>query len=133
MILLTWGIYIIAEALVQGHMFKTEENFRPDYRILWLFRIGASILHGILIQTNDYYYYNFLDYACAVGFQMCSFWIFFDLSLNYLREKPWYYDGGEDSSEFDQMPNVKYWILKSFAFLGIFLFYFLYQHIVNES
>jgi hypothetical protein len=60
-----WFLYIIGEAFTQGYFFRKEENFKPDYRILWLFRGFASILHGIALQTKGEF--GELDYLYVVG------------------------------------------------------------------
>jgi hypothetical protein len=130
MLLLLWFVYILAEAIVQGYFFESDEKFKPDYRILWLFRGAASILHGILLQTeNPEHYYNFKDYGVAVVFQMCTFWILFDLILNKLRGKKWNYIGGSDSSQFDKLKPVLYWFLKGLALICAIVSFFLYLKI----
>jgi hypothetical protein len=120
--LFLWFLYIIGEAFTQGYLFKKDEKFDPDYRILWIFRGGASIFHGVALQVVDW-----RDYGFVVGFQLCTFWILFDLILNRLRGKKWNYIGGEDSSAFDRIKLIPYWILKSFALIGVVIFYHLYQ------
>jgi hypothetical protein len=122
--LFLWFIYIIGEAFTQGYYFREEESYKPDYRILWLFRITSSILHAIVLQIK-WEFYGW-DYPIVVGFQMCTFWILFDPILNKLRGKKLTYRGGSDSSAFDRIAPVPYWIFKSIAFIGIFIFYYLY-------
>jgi hypothetical protein len=117
-----WFLYILGEAFIQGYFFRKDESFRPDYRILWIARGWASILHGIALQVPDWEYYGY-----AVGFQLCSFWILFDLILNLRRGKKWHYIGGSDSSKFDQLAPIPYWILKAVALIGVVIFYHLYQ------
>jgi hypothetical protein len=125
MILLLWFLYIFGEAYGQSIFFKKDESFKPDYRILWIIRGIFSILHGILLQIKVEFYE--LEPLYMIGFQMCSFWILFDLILNELRGKPWHYIGGSDSSKFDRIAPIPYWILKAFALIGVVLFYHLYH------
>jgi hypothetical protein len=120
-----WFLYIIGEAYGQSIFFKKSESFKPDYRILWIFRGFASILHGIALQINSEL--TELQYVYLVGFQLCTFWILFDLILNKLRGKKWHYIGGSDSSKFDRIAPIPYWILKAFALIGVVLFYHLYH------
>jgi hypothetical protein len=126
MILFLWFFYIIGEAWYQGYRFRKDESYRPTYWMLWGARIFASILHGISMQTK-FEFYGW-DYPIVVGFQMCTFWIVFDIILNLRRGKKWHYIGGSDSSKFDRIAPIPYWILKAVALIGVVIFYHLYHY-----
>ena len=92
-LLLTWLIYPVLEAITQGLLFKYKKGFghvKGDsfYLQLFLIRGIAFILWGILVM--DAQVGSFLPLlGYAVG---CHFAIF-DILLNCFRSKPWDYEG----------------------------------------
>jgi len=109
--MITWFLYIIAEALIQAHYIK--EGNRPNYLQLFIIRGMASIFHGVIVNVQPYPWY---DYPLLVLWQASSFWIFFDLILNELRGKPLDYKG-ENSGWLDSLPEFWYWIGKCLSLL----------------
>jgi hypothetical protein len=113
--MILWLLYIITEAYIQYNLIKI--GWKPNYIQLFLIRGVFAILHGAFIDVANWY-----EGGILIGFQLCSFWILFDLILNKLRGKVWDYKG-KDSGWLDKIPYTYYYILKLLAFIGIFIFY----------
>jgi len=95
--------------------FVTKDGGKPNYIIYFLTRGAAAIVHGIicLIILEDRY----TDYGSLsgwqllalwfpyVGFQVCSFWIVYELVRNYWTDQPaLYFDTVErDSGTIDKI------------------------------
>jgi hypothetical protein len=86
--MILWLLYIITEVLLQGYLIENK-SWKPNYIQLFITRGIASIVHGAIIDTQNIY----PDYIALLLFQMTSFWIFFDLGLNWYRKKPIFYSG----------------------------------------
>lgn len=115
--MLYWLIYILLEAFIQSKFIKAGD--KPSYLILFIIRGIFSIIHGGLILDVQY---GTWEYPILLGFQVCSFWIVFDLFLNFLRKERWNYKG-TTSGILDHLEYWEYYTLKIVAFIGIFVFY----------
>lgn len=92
LLLLTWFIPIFINAWMD------RKGAKRDYVVVFIFRGIAAILHAVLVQVTGSYY-DVADYLPLFIFQVTSFWIFFELILNYLRDNPaFYYDRREKDS-----------------------------------
>jgi hypothetical protein len=86
--LLLWLIPIAANVLADRN------GRKPNYLVMFILRGMAAILHGVLFEPD-----NFGEYFPVLVFQVTSFWLIFEATLNYLREKPLlYYDTVEKDS-----------------------------------
>lgn len=106
LLLLPWFIPIFINAWMD------RKGAKRDYRIVFIFRVMASILHGILMQvspsySDDFYWPEFLP---ILVFQVTSFWIFFELILNKLRGNSMFY--------YDQKEGDSGWIDRFFKWAG---------------
>jgi hypothetical protein len=112
-----WIIYILLDVLVNWYWIEKEKQV-PNYILSTIVRGWFFILIGI---TMDIEPSNFISWAL---FTFCSFWVLFDLSLNFLRGKEWHYLG--ENSKIDQL-GLKYplpfWIAKLIAFF-LMIYYF---------
>ena len=121
--MLLWLIYILSEALVQNRYIK--KGNKPIYIILFFLRGMLAIAHGIFLDVQPDPWW---EWGILLGWQICSFWIFFDLMLNALRDKDWDYKG-ENSGWLDKLP-YKYWYTgKIIAAIGMIIFYIIGLHI----
>jgi len=91
--LFTWLLFPVAEAVVQGLLFKYKPNYGHTpgdafYLILFFLRGIAAILHGAFVVDAQP--------GCIVplfGFYVSSHWLLFDPLLNKIRKKPFDYEG----------------------------------------
>jgi hypothetical protein len=112
-LLTIWFIYPIIEALIQAYLIE-KKNWKPVYFQLFIIRGIASIVHGVIMDVEPYPWW---DYPLLILFQATSFWIIFDLLLNTLRGKQWYYRG-KTSGWLDRvLPIYVYWINKATALI----------------
>jgi hypothetical protein len=114
-----WLLYIVAEAVVHYYVIEVLKS-RPDYLKAFIIRGMASIIHGAILDVNDW-----TEYATLLTFQVSSFWVIFDLTLNLARDKdPLYH--GKDSGWIDRYlgGTLAYYILKVLALLVAFIAYF---------
>lgn len=114
--MILWLIYIILEVIIQYRLIK--KGRKPIYIQLFTIRGIFSILHGILLDVE-----NMTQYGYLLGFQICSFWIIFDLFLNKLRGKSWNYKG-KDSGWLDKLEYPKYYTLKIISLIMMVYFYY---------
>jgi len=99
--MILWAGYIIAEILIQSYLIE-KKNWKPVYFQLFIFRAMAAIVHGIYLDVTPETWWP------VITFQVCSFWILFDLGLNLARGKKWYYRGNT-SGWLDSLPEAIYW------------------------
>jgi len=88
--LLLWLIPIAVNVYIDrnGH--------KPNYIIVFIVRGMVAILHAALFNPHNVY-----DWLPILIFQVTSFWIFFELALNFVRNNPlMYYDNSEGDSGF---------------------------------
>ena len=106
--LILWLVFIAAETYRNYYLIEVKKT-RPMYLQSFVLRGMAAILHGILFNPH-----NMADYFPVFIFQVSSFWLLFDLSLNYLRGKPMLYMGEQSG-----------WIDRAFTWIGSdgFLFF----------
>jgi len=116
--MLFWLVYILSEALIQNRYIK--KGNRPIYILLFIIRGIFALLQGafILDVQNDPWW----EWPVLLGWQVCSFWVIFDLILNALRNKDWDYKG-ENSGWLDTLPYKWWYTGKILAILGIVIFY----------
>ena len=99
--LLVWIVAILAEAYRNYYIIEIKKS-RPNYLQSFVMRGMAAILHGVLFDPQ-----NMGDYWPVLLFQVTSFWLLFDLSLNFLRHKPVLYIGKSSG-----------WIDRFFTWIG---------------
>lgn len=125
MLIFTWFIYIFLEAYTQYYLIE-KRHWRPNYLQLFIIRGMASILVGGLVvgvgNLSDYamaqYNIEIWMYKQAAAwflFASSSFWITFDITLNYLRKRPIDYRG-KTSGWLDRMPYRLWVVGKVLAF-----------------
>lgn len=116
--MLLWLVYILSEALVQNRYIK--KGNIPIYIALFFIRGIFALAQGAFVldvQSDPWW-----EWPILVGWQACSFWIFFDLILNALRDKEYDYKG-EDSGWLDELPYKWWYIGKIIAVIGMITFY----------
>ena len=113
-----WLVYILTEALIQYKLI--EEGYKPNYLTLFFIRGVFSLFHAFPIL----YVSSLHEYITLLIFQICTFWVLFDLILNKLRGKPWSYKG-ENSGWLDKIDYTIYYKLKSLALFGAIVSYIL--------
>lgn len=112
MLIITWFIYIFAEAKIQHYLIE-KRKWKPNYLQLFFIRGIVAILFGGFIGVGSLSHYSITLYDFQMWqykqgltlllFQTTTFWLFFDLTLNYLRDRPWDYRG-KTSGWLDRMP-----------------------------
>lgn len=85
--LLLWLVFIAAEVYRNYRIIEINHS-RPSYLKSFVVRGMAAIMHGVLFNPV-----NMHDYWPVLIYQVTSFWVLFDLSLNWLRQKPMLYMG----------------------------------------
>ena len=105
--LLIWIGFIGLEAYRNYFIIEIKQT-RPNYLQSFVIRAMAAILHGILFNPH-----NMGDYWPVLLYQGISFWILFELLLNYIRQKPLLYYG-ENSG----------WLDRGFTWIGSRNFHF---------
>lgn len=108
----TWLIYILIEAKVQHHLIE-KRRWKPNYLQLFIIRGIVCLLWGSLIVrvgalseyglTQDLELWMYKQASAYFLFATSSFWILFDLTLNFLRDRPWDYKG-KTSGWLDKLP-----------------------------
>lgn len=103
-ILLLWLIPIVINVYIDRY------GKKPHYSVVFIFRGGAAIIHGIIFDVvfdyfpNDWSAYNYWDtflvYLPLLTFWTTSFWILFEIALNIAhgRNEILYYDRREGDS-----------------------------------
>lgn len=110
LLLLPWFIPIFINAWMD------RKGAKRNYLIVAIFRGGAAIIHGIIVQIPEPFGYDwelFYQLAPLIVFQATSFWLFFELTLNYLQgRRGWNHDG---LLYFDRKELDSGWIDRFFA------------------
>lgn len=93
LILFTWLLYPIAEAVVQGLLFKYKKNFGHTpgdqfYIVLFIIRGIVAILHGAFVMDAQPG-----SFVPLFGFYVSTHWLLFDPLLNKMRNKEKDYEG----------------------------------------
>ena len=119
LVIFIWLVYILSEVFVHEYIIEVKKK-RPFYLHFFLQRGIAAILHGVLylwlcfeaqgIETS------IKNYLPLFVIQVSSFWILFDLGLNLLRGKDWWYKG-KNSGWVDRLSVYIYWPLKTIALI----------------
>lgn len=106
--LLLWLIFIGVDVYRNYYLIEVKKT-RPIYIQSFILRWMVAILHGILFDPR-----NVADCIPVFIFQVTSFWLLFDLILNYLRKKPMLYMGDQSG-----------WIDRTFTWINsdAFLFF----------
>lgn len=106
--LLLWLVFIAAEVYRNYRIIEINKG-KPSYLHSFVVRGMAAIIHGVLFDPH-----NMAEYLPVFIYQVTSFWILFDLILNWMREKPMLYLGKESG-----------WIDRGFDWVGSegFLFF----------
>lgn len=109
--LLVWVVFIGVEVYRNWYIIEKKKQ-RPDYVWSFIFRGFFAILHGIWIDVQD-----LPDWCPVLTYQVTSFWLLFDVSLNRARRKQWFYTGENSGWIFDKLGKwpVVYLILKLVA------------------
>jgi hypothetical protein len=96
-----------------------KKKTKPIYIQSFLIRGIAALLHGILMGVE-----NIDEWTPLLFFQLASFWVIFDLSLNLLRKKSVFHVG--ESNLIDKyigaIPEI-YWTLKAIAFIAMLVLF----------
>ncbi len=116
--MILWLIYILIEAYIQYRSIKAGN--KPSYLVLFIIRGMVSIFHGILLDVQ----YGTYQYPILLGFQICSFWIIFDLFINFLRKEPILYKGN-NSGYIDKLSYSIYIPLKIVVLISAIYLYYL--------
>lgn len=123
LVIFIWLVYILSEVFVHEYIIEVKKK-RPFYLHFFLQRGIASVLHGVLYLWLCFESYgvetSIENYIPLFIFQATSFWILFDLGLNLLRGKKWYYKG-KNSGWIDNLPPPIYYTLKIIALCVMFL------------
>jgi hypothetical protein len=113
--MIIWLLYPLIEAFIQSRLIA--KGWKPIYFQLFIIRGMVSIGHGIFMGAEPV-----VEYPLLVVFQACTFWVVFDLLLNYFRNKPWNYIG-KNSGWIDRIGSEGnfwtglYWAFKILAVL----------------
>lgn len=99
--LLLWLVFIAAEVYRNYRIIEINKG-KPSYLHSFVVRGMAAVVHGVLFDPHNIY-----DYLPIFIFQVTSFWVLFDLILNYMRGKPMLYIGKQSG-----------WIDRGFAWIG---------------
>lgn len=125
-----WLLYPLIESFIQSKLIA--RGWKPIYIMLFLIRGIVAIAHGALLDefiglSHWAGYFPGWQWVYVLVFQVCSFWIFFDLLLNLFRGKNWYYTGKESGwldeikDKDGRFDDFLYWGLKAIALAGMFL------------
>lgn len=98
---LIWIFYIILDAIINAYIIE-ELNTSPNHLVFFIIRGIAAILWGGLINIVPT---NFLDWLFFTG---GSFWLLFDIVLNFLRHKSIFYIG--ETAMIDKLGNKITWL-----------------------
>ncbi len=109
LLLLLWLVIIIIFNYIDWAV--THDGGKPDYGKYFVMRGAAAILHGVLLLiVNEDAYTNYGSLSAwqllilwlpYLGFQVCSFWILYELIRNKWTGRDWlYYDSEEKDSGF---------------------------------
>lgn len=102
-----YWIIFIAFDIALNYWLIEKKGIKPNYLISLFYRISAGILHGgaVMNVTPE-------TWLPLLGFQVASFYLLFDLTLNLLRGKSWDYQGKDSGYFFDKLPKWAYYLLK---------------------
>lgn len=111
-----WLIYILLEAVIQFKLIS--KGNKPNYLQLFIIRGMAAILFGGIVMNVT----NWQDGFILLGWQICSFYVLFDIILNCLRKKKWNYKGKE-SGWLDSLSYPIYYTIKLLTLIFAIIFY----------
>lgn len=97
-----WLLYVLLEARIQAYLID-KKGWKPIYIQLFLIRGIIALFFGYFILNVSTYQ----QLAINTIFQASSFWIFFDIFINYFRHKPFLYKG-KNSGWLDKLPYSIY-------------------------
>lgn len=108
-----WLAFIAWEVRRNYRIIEVHQE-RPDY----LNSFGVRCFFGtlslfLMCQSWDPAYFDtWIEAFPAIVYELTSFYLFFDVSLNIKRGKPWNYRGENSGMVFDKLPVWVYYILK---------------------
>jgi hypothetical protein len=114
--MIIWLIIILLEAYRNWHIIEVQKS-RPNYLQSFILRGIVAIFHGIYMGVTEP-----ANWYPVLIFQVSSFWILFDVTLNILRGKSIFYLGDPkkgSSGWLDRLPISIYWILKLIVLLTL--------------
>lgn len=138
--MISWLIYPILEALVQGLSFKFwpklfKRSFRPDYHTLRIIRglvyfAWVIYLQSIISLPLEGWPPVVFVLLTAI-FATTSFWNLFDLLLNLFRGKDWDYSGTESGilDDLDDKSQKRYITYKLIALILSITSLILFWHV----
>lgn len=123
---MTWIAFIAFEVIRNFALIKWLK-LKPHYGWSTIIRFFSGIGY-LFAYYPDPLTMGFPPWNYAL-FQITSFYLLFDLTLNFLRGKRWDYRGKDSGVFFDKLSKRKYYLLKG-ACLVIFgtTIYLLYVH-----
>lgn len=112
-----WLIFIAVEAHRNYYLIEIKKE-RPIYSQSFIIRGLAGLIYGILFFNPQ----SMLEYLPVFLYQLSSFYLLFDLTLNILRSKPLLYVGEHSGWFFDNIGQFKgpYILLKISTLLVLF-------------
>jgi hypothetical protein len=110
--MIIWLIIILLEAYRNWHIIEVQK-FRPNYLQSFILRGIVAIFHGIYMGVTEP-----ANWYPVLIFQVSSFWLLFDLTLNVLRGKSIFYKG-KNSGWLDKLPLSIYWTLKAIVLISL--------------
>lgn len=93
-----WFIFITLE-IYRNYYLIIKKKTKPVYFQSFIIRGLAGIIHGSLIIQVE----SWKEAIPIILFQVTTFWIIFDVVLNLLRGRKWWYEG-EHSGYLDHLP-----------------------------
>jgi len=109
-----WLLFILLDVYRNWYMIEKKKT-KPIYLQSFTIRGMAAILHGILMDVE-----NIDEWTPLLFFQLSSFWVIFDLSLNLLRKKSVFHVGKANLIDkyLGTIPEI-YWTLKAIALIAM--------------
>jgi hypothetical protein len=115
--LLIWLLFPTANAVLDWYIIERDK--KPiDHLVEFIFRGFAVILYGALVFDAQAGTHGF----AVIAYEVCSFYIVFELVLNELRGKPWNYLG--NTAMLDKILSRRRWLyyaLKTISIAGAVL------------
>ena len=104
-----WFLFIGLEVYRNWYIIEKKKS-KPDYLQSFILRGMAAILHGVFLDVQ-----NTAEWVPILAFQLCSFWVLFDLFLNFVRGKEIFHIGTANWIDKYLGKSDMYWVFKVFA------------------
>lgn len=116
-----WPLWIAFTIFLNWYR-VTKRKLKPHYLSTTYSRVFAGFIFMVMINQDfdpaNRFFYQMWKAAPAIMYIWCSFYVFFDAGLNWLRGKRWNYKG-KSSGILDRSKILLYYAIKILCLIGL--------------